>query len=95
MTSPEGASVRPGRTRQKTVTGPDGFSYTEKVNDEINGLAAGCLRGGAGPRFLQYLESITTRRVLAPTASDAELRHLEGARWLVGVIRQRMAAHKT
>jgi hypothetical protein len=54
----------------------------------------GCFSGGSGPRALAYLESITTRRVLGPEASNDYLRHLEGARWLVGVIRQRMANHR-
>ena len=78
--------------RSGAVIGPDGVSYTQETSDEINALAHGTFSAGSGVRFLQYLESITTRRVLGPDAPDSHLRHLEGARWLVGIIRQRMAA---
>ena len=77
------------------MLGPDGLSYGRATNAEIDSLLDGCFSGGAGPRALAYLESITTRRVLGPDASDQHLRHLEGARWLVGVIRQRIANHKS
>ncbi len=83
------------RVKPQGVSGPDGVTYTAEVNTQLNELSAGTFSQGAGVRFLQYLESITTRRVLGPTASNKELRHLEGARWLVGVIRSRMAAAKT
>jgi hypothetical protein len=86
--------VRPKRTRSAAVKGPDGYGYSSTINEEINQLVAGCFGGGAGVRTLQYLESITTRRVLGPDASNEHLRHLEGARWLVGVIRERIAAAK-
>jgi hypothetical protein len=69
----------------------DGGVYSPAVEDELNQLAAGTFSQPPGRRFLDYLESITLRRALLPDASDAELRHLEGARWLVGVIRTRMA----
>jgi hypothetical protein len=76
------------------VTGPDGFSYGRDTSAEIDSLLDGCFSGGAGPRALAYLESITTRRVLGPDCTNDHLRHLEGARWLVGVIRQRMQNHR-
>ena len=85
-------SVRP---RQKPrVMAVDGGSYSKELDDDLNNLAHGTFSTPAGQRFLQYLEGITTRRVLGPDAPDSHLRHLEGARWLVGVIRQRMAAGK-
>jgi hypothetical protein len=74
------------------VLAPDGRRYSRELNDQLNELVLGTFSGeGPGERCLAYLESITTRRVLQPTASDQELRHLEGGRWLVYVIRQRMA----
>ena len=80
--------------RVKQIIGIDGSHYSETVEKEINALALGTFITPAGERFLQYLEGITTRRVLGPEAPDSHLRHLEGARWLVGVIRQRVAAGK-
>ena len=82
------------RQRSPATKGPDGYGYSQTINDEINNLVAGCFGSGAGVRTLAYLESITTRRVLGPDASDNHLRHLEGARWLVGVIRERIVAAK-
>ena len=76
------------------VAAPDGLTYGAATSAEIDSLLEGCFSGGSGPRALAYLESITTRRVLGPDATDGQLRHLEGARWLVGVIRARMANHK-
>ena len=68
----------------------DGRVYTEGVENELDAL---CLKAivinDGAERFMSYLESLTTRRALLPSTSDAELRHLEGARWLVGVIRSR------
>lgn len=80
--------------RRRLVLGSDGGRYAKEVDDDINALAAGTFGTPAGQRFLQYLEGITTRRVLGPDAPDSHLRHLEGARWLVGVIRQRVNAGK-
>lgn len=82
------------RKPQPQVIGPDGGKYAKSVDDDINSLADGTFSTPAGQRFLQYLEGITTRVVLGPEAPDSHLRHLEGARWLVGVIRQRVAAGK-
>lgn len=84
----------PRQRRSPLVVGQDGGRYTKVVNDDINNLAVGTFSTPAGQRFLQYLEGITTRRVLGPEAPDSHLRHLEGARWLVGVIRQRINAGK-
>jgi hypothetical protein len=45
---------------------------------------------GAGAQLLDYLRSITAGLALGPASSDAELRHLEGQRALVGNIMQRI-----
>lgn len=42
-------------------------------------------------RVLKYLEGITRNRVLGPDTTDAQLRHMEGARWLYGIIDRRIA----
>jgi hypothetical protein len=43
-----------------------------------------------GSAVLKYLRSITIESVQGPNASDAELRHLEGQRYLVGLIERRI-----
>lgn len=94
MAEPDNRPTRPAAAakRDAAVIGPDGASYSKTMDATINDLALGTFNTGSGPRFMEYLESITVRRVLGPEAPDSHLRHLEGARWLVGVIRQRMNA---
>jgi hypothetical protein len=86
--------MREPRPASRLVLGVDGMKYGSEIDAEIDGLLDGCFSGGSGPRAMAYLESITIRRVLGPDASDQHLRHLEGARWLVGVIRERIANFK-
>lgn len=72
--------------------GPDGLSYTDKQNAELDDLIVAAFARGAGKQALDYLRSFTTRMVMGPNSTDAELRHREGARWIVGVIEERLAA---
>ena len=44
----------------------------------------------AGKAVLQYLRSITIESVAGPAISDAELRHREGMRFVVGLIETRI-----
>ena len=48
-----------------------------------------------GQAVRQYLKSITIDAVNGPNVTDAELRHLEGQRYIVGLIDRRIQhAHK-
>jgi hypothetical protein len=53
---------------------------------DIAGRFARCFGDDDGRAVLDHLQTITLRRVLAPTASDHELRHLEGQRHLVAYV---------
>ncbi len=53
------------------------------ARDELPGIAARCFRRSDGKRLLMHLRQITVERGLAPGASEAVLRHLEGQRQLV------------
>ena len=86
--------MREPQVKSPLVVGVDGQRYSSDMDASLDDLVDGCFSGGSGPRTLAYLESLTTRRVLGPQASDQELRHLEGARWLVGVIRGRIQSNK-
>jgi len=44
--------------------------------------------------MMQYLKSITTDAVSGPNISDAELRHLEGQRYLVALLVKRIQHSK-
>jgi hypothetical protein len=71
----------------------DGIERSVAVERQINEQLALVFRGAAGKAALDYLRSISIERVCGPFASDAELRHLEGMRFIVGVISQRIARH--
>jgi hypothetical protein len=47
---------------------------------------ARCFAGSAGSSVLEHLRRVVLERRLAPNASDAELRHLEGQRYAVAYI---------
>ena len=70
--------------------GCDGFGYIPKEKQRLDELAVGTFARGAGKEFLSYLRSITIEAVCGPAASDAELRHREGARALIGIIETRL-----
>ena len=68
----------------------DGQTRAIMLESRLNLMAARLFVSGGGREFLDYLKTITVNRVCGPLASNKELRHLEGARWLVGVIQQRL-----
>ncbi len=62
---------------------------TEAVLDErlsISRSFARCFRTSDGSKILNYLRKITKERVLASSASETEMRYLEGQRALVSHI---------
>ena len=61
---------------------PRGKEADEKISQDINAL----FKTPNGKQVLKYLRSITIEAVTGPNVSDAELRHLEGQRYLVGLI---------
>jgi hypothetical protein len=73
--------------------GPDGLSRSTAEQRRINEVLATAFKGDLGKQAMDYLRSISIERVCGPAASDAELRHLEGMRFIVGVISQRIAQH--
>lgn len=49
-----------------------------------------------GKEVLRYLRSVTIEMVNGPNVTTEELRHLEGQRYIVGLIEQRIAhAHRS
>ena len=64
----------------------DGFVRNEQAEEIINQTVRSALNGPNGDAFMEYLRSITTNVVCHPTASNEELRTVEGMRRLVGII---------
>ena len=77
------------------ATGPDGYIRSEKEEARINVLVASILGTTAGTELMDYLNSITTKRVYGPEVTDQALRHMEGQRFVVAVLAQRIVlGHK-
>jgi hypothetical protein len=68
----------------------DGAAWTDDMNARISETLLAAFSSPAGVEALAYLVKITRGRVLLPTATDAELRDLEGRRALVAIIDMRM-----
>lgn len=58
------------------------------ARDEVCRSAAVCLGGPHGRVLLRHLQQVFGDRRLAPTVSDAELRHVEGQRSVVSHLLQ-------
>lgn len=82
----------PQKERPQSKVGPDGLILSAARSNELDLLAATTFGSGAGREFLKYLRSITIEMVGGPEITDAQLRHREGARYLVGIIEARMRA---
>ena len=67
-------------------------NFTRKISDDnnISLNVRTCFRTPTGQEVIKYLRSITIEAVTGPAASDAELRHLEGQRYIVGLIERRI-----
>jgi len=70
--------------------GCDGVERTAAAEKQLNITIHAAFNTGAGREALAYLRSITIEFVCGPNVTDAELRHREGMRSLVGIIETRM-----
>ena len=68
----------------------DGFTRTKTDDLIISRNIESLFKSPTGEAVLQYLRSITIEAVSGPNISADELRHLEGQRYLVGLIERRM-----
>ena len=71
--------------------GVDNFPRPKADDDLISRNINSVFKTPNGIAVLKYLRSITIESVQGPNASDAELRHLEGQRYLVGVVERRIS----
>lgn len=69
--------------------GLDGFPRSKQDEEQLNQNIAALFRTPNGKAVMKYLRSITIEAVTGANVSDAELRHLEGQRYLVGLIERR------
>jgi hypothetical protein len=73
----------------------DGHPRPKETDNQISLTVASLFSTDAGKEVLRYLKSITIEQVHGAAVSDAELRHVEGQRYIVGIIEARIKhAHK-
>ena len=63
--------------------GVDGYPRPKEQDEQISKVIESVFKTPNGLEMLQYLKSITVEAVSGANISDAELRHLEGQRYLV------------
>jgi len=80
---------------QKINVGVDGINRPQDKDREISQNIATLFGSTTGQAVLRYLRSITIEMVHGPNVTTEELRHMEGQRYIVGLIENRMNhAHK-
>jgi hypothetical protein len=70
--------------------GPDGIVRLPAEEERLDRVVQAAFAGEHGRQALAYLRSITIEMVAGPNVTDAELRHREGMRALVGIIETRL-----
>jgi hypothetical protein len=76
--------------KAKVHMGVDGIQRPLQRDREISLNVAEVFGKPSGKAVLQYLRSITIEMVNGPNVSTEELRHLEGQRYIVGLIESRI-----
>tara|TARA_R100001369_G_C3319301_1_gene168681 strand:+ start:268 stop:525 length:258 start_codon:yes stop_codon:yes gene_type:complete len=79
----------------KINIGVDGFQRDTIQDTQISKNIASLLESPTGKEVLKYLRSITIEMVNGPNVTTEELRHLEGQRYIVGLLERRVQhAHR-
>jgi hypothetical protein len=68
----------------------DGYKRSRPDDEKISINIAALFKDELGKDVLKYLRSITIEAVNGAAVSDAELRHMEGQRYIVGLIESRI-----
>jgi len=80
----------------KVNIGVDGIQRTVKEDVQISQNIAHVFESPTGKECLRYLRSITVEMVNGPNVSTEELRHIEGQRYIVGLLENRIQhAHRS
>ena len=74
---------------KKPYVGIDGIQRPQNIDDRISLDVAAMLATPTGQSVMQYLKSITTVIANCPNISNDELRHLEGQRFVIGLLSSR------
>ena len=75
------------KDKPKIANSVDGYVRTEEDEAKLNKHFATLFKGDDGKVVLDYLQSITTEAVAGPNITSNQLFHIEGMRFLVGIIK--------
>ena len=76
---------------QKINVGVDGIQRSQNKDREISENIATLFSNPTGEAVLKYLRSITIEMVHGPNVTTEELRHMEGQRYIVGLLERRIS----
>lgn len=74
----------------KIEIGLDGIKRKKELDEQISQNFSALFESPTGKEVLRYLRSITIEMVSGPNITTEELRHMEGQRYLVGLIERRV-----
>ena len=74
---------------KKSYVSIDGVQRPQDIDERISLDVSSLLTSPTGKSVMQYLKSITTDVANGPNVSNDELRHLEGQRFIVGLLSSR------
>ena len=75
---------------QPKYLGVDGYQRPRDQDEKLSQDVLALFSTPLGMSVMQYLKSITVDAVAGPNISDAELRHLEGQRYIIALIVKRI-----
>jgi hypothetical protein len=81
-------------TKQPKQVSIDGYIRSPQLEKSINESFANVFSTKAGEQVLKYLTSITQDMIAGPNMESNALWHLEGQRFLVGIIKTRIGKGK-
>ena len=78
------------KEKPKITNSIDGYVRSAEDEQILNKHFANVFKGDEGKKVLNYLQSITIETVAGPNIDSNRLFHLEGMRFLVGIIKTRI-----
>lgn len=76
------------------ISSIDGLEMTSEQEGALNEALAMCFRGSRGKEALDYLARLTVERIAGPNIDPNALLHMEGGRYVYGVIKARVELGK-
>tara|TARA_B110000305_G_scaffold98791_1_gene111404 strand:- start:58 stop:339 length:282 start_codon:yes stop_codon:yes gene_type:complete len=78
------------KEKEIPVKSVDGYTRSVKEETELNKHFATLFKGNEGKKVLEYLKSITSEVIAGPNITSNHLFHIEGMRFLMGIIKTRI-----